>query len=40
MFLAVVEVAEAYVYFLETVVDDTVYGRFVFGAESPAFSLI
>ena len=40
MFLAVVEVAKAYVYFLETVVDDTVYGRFVFGTESPVFGKV
>ena len=35
MFFAVIEVAVSYVYLFQAVVDDTVYGRVILGAEAP-----
>ena len=37
VFVSVVEVAVAYVYFLQPMIDDTVDSRLVFGTKSPIF---
>ena len=40
MFFSIVEVAIAYVYFLESMINDTVDSWLVFGTESPIFGKV